>query len=146
MLTIRAGDHASQVATIAEIPVTFLCDEHAENELSIGNISQPSPGQILSGKGQVISGWALDWEGVAQIQILIDGLPAGLAVQGFPLNWLNAFYPGYPQIAAPGWAMYLDTTPFSNGPHVLEAVVTDVQGVSTFIGKRPVVIHNPGNQ
>jgi len=142
VLTIRAGDHAGQVSYIGEIPVTFICDENLGNEEGIGNIDQPGFGQQLSGFTYV-SGWALDWEGIGLVQVLIDGYVVGPAETGLVYPPLNGLYLGYPQSAAPGWRLLLDTRQYSNGTHQIELLVTDVKGQGTYMGKRQFVIANP---
>ncbi|HEX7183817.1 MAG TPA: hypothetical protein VF756_18455 [Thermoanaerobaculia bacterium] len=142
LLTIRAGDHFGQVTNIAEMPVTFTCDEDIFNEETLGEISNPRNGQLFSGIIQAI-GWALDWEGVAQIQVLVDGSPVGNATHGFARPAVTSAYPGYPESAAPGWQISFDSREFSNGEHWLEVIVTDDLGVTTYIGRRRIVIANP---
>lgn len=142
VLTIRSGDHAGQVSTIQEIPVTFLCDENLGNEESIGNIDNPGFGQQLSGFTYV-NGWAVDWEGIGLVQILIDGIVVGPAETGLPYPTIEGLYLGYPQGGAAGWRILLDTREYSNGAHQIELLVTDVKGVSTYIGKRQFIVANP---
>lgn len=143
VITIRAGDHANQVRNIAEFPVTFLCDEGLPNELAIGNIDLPRQGLLYRGVIQT-TGWVVDFEGVNQIQILVDGALQGFATYGLPRPdvFELSFYPGYPNIAAPGWRFDLDTRLFANGEHFLETVAVDNLGVQTLIGKRRFVINN----
>jgi N-acetylmuramoyl-L-alanine amidase len=140
-LIVRGGDVSSQVRNIAEIRATFVCDENLGNEESIGEIRRPRPGNLYGGV-IVVDGFALDWEGVDEIAVLVDGVEVGTAVHGFP-DLATSLYPGYPESAAPGWRFSLDTTAFSNGEHFLEVVVTDDLGNDTFIGKRRFVIANP---
>jgi hypothetical protein len=145
ILTIRAGDHASQVRDIAEIPVTFVCDQNLPNESSVGDIDLPRNGLLYHGV-VTTSGWALDWNGVRSIQILVDGHPNGLATYGFPRPdvFELSYYPGFPGGGAPGWQFALDTTQLSNGEHFLDVVVTDNLGATTYIGKRRFVVNNVG--
>jgi N-acetylmuramoyl-L-alanine amidase len=142
VLTIRAGDHAGQVSLIGEVPVTFLCDENLGNEEGIGAIDNPGFGQQLSGFTYV-SGWALDFEGIGLVQVLIDGIVVGPAETGLSYPFISSLYVGYPQSAAPGWRLLIDTRNYSNGPHQIELLVTDVKGVSTYIGKRQFIVNNP---
>ncbi len=141
-LTIRAGDLYEQISTVDEIVVNFTCDEFIDNEESIGDIGQPRDGQLFSGIMRV-NGWALDWEGVQQIEINVDGFGVGFATQGFSRPTVTSAYPGYPESAAPGWEHSFDTTRFSNGEHYLEVIVTDDLGNTTYIGRRRFVIGNP---
>jgi len=145
ILTIRAGDHASQLNNIAEIPVTFTCDQNLPNEISIGNIDLPRNGLLYNGVIQV-TGWALDWEGVSNVQVLVDGTPSGNAVYGlartdvFELN----YYPGYPNFVGPGYQYALDTRLLANGEHFIDVIVTDLLGSTTYIGKKRIVVNNVG--
>jgi N-acetylmuramoyl-L-alanine amidase len=142
VLTIRAGDHAGQVSIISEIPVTFICDEHLGNEEGVGNIDQPVFGQQLSGFTYV-SGWALDWEGLGAVQVLIDGAVVGFAETGLTYPSISSLYLGYPQSATPGWRLLIDTRNYSNGPHQIELQIIDILNQSTYVGKRQFVINNP---
>ena len=143
ILTVRAADHANQVRNISEIPVTFSCDEDGTNENSLGDIDLPRNGLLYH--GTILStGWALDFEGIGSIQFLVDGHFVGLASGGIARPDITSAYPGYPQSAAPGWQLSLDTTKFSNGEHFIDVIVVDVFGVQTQIGKRRFVINNVG--
>lgn len=142
ILTIRAGDHADQTANIGEIAVTFTCDEDILNEDSFGDIYLPENGLIYHGTVQ-IQGWALDWEGVHQVFLLVDGETLGEATLGLARPGVSSLFPGFPDSAAPGWIVSLDTTQLSDGKHELEVLVRDDTGVETFIGKRTFNVFNP---
>ena len=145
-LTIRAGDVFEQISTIGETVVTFRCDDapgEAQNEDSFGDIEQPFDGNLYSGIMRV-RGWALDWEGVVRVEIFVDGFNLGPAAYFLQRPLITPIYPGYPNAAFPGWELSFDTTQFANGEHFLEAVVTDVLGAQTYIGRRRFVIANPG--
>ncbi len=143
VLTVRAGDHANQVRNIAEIPVTFSCDQNNANENATGNIDVPLRGLQYHGVIQA-TGWAIDFEGVSQVIVLVDGTIVGFANYGIPRPDVQDlyFYAGYPNLAAPGWAFTLDTTKLADGEHFLEAVVVDNVGANTYIGKRRFIIAN----
>ena len=141
-LSVRVGDTFEQISVIDEIVVTFTCDEFLGDEESIGDIGQPRDGQLFSGTMRV-NGWALDWEGVQRIQVLVDAVPVGDATHGFVRPTVSSSYPGYPESAAPGWELTFDTRQFENGEHFLEVIVTDDLGNDTFIGRRRFVVANP---
>jgi len=145
VLTIRAGDHASQLRDIAEIPVTFSCDQNLPNENSVGDIDLPQNGLLYHGV-VTTTGWALDFNGVQSIAILVDGNGAGFATYGFPRPDVFAlsYYPGFPNVVNPGWQLQLDTTKLNNGEHFLDVIVTDTLGATTYIGKRRFVVNNVG--
>lgn len=144
-LTIRSGDLANETRNIAEFPVTFSCDTNFNNEASFGDIDLPLNGLLYHGT-ITASGWALDWEGVASVQILVDGHPFGNALYGFarPDVFALSYYPGYPNITGPGWQFSLDTTLLQNGEHFLDVVVTDNLGFTTYVGKKRFVVNNVG--
>ena len=54
-LTIRAGDYFGNVANIAEIPVSFFCDENTGNAGAIGFIDGPDNGAIIDGITEILS-------------------------------------------------------------------------------------------
>jgi N-acetylmuramoyl-L-alanine amidase len=145
ILTIRASDHASQVRDIAEIPVTFVCDQNLPNENSVGDIDLPQNGLLYHGV-VTTSGWTVDFNGVQSIQILVDGNVVGNATYGFARPDINLpyFYPGFPNVNNPGWQFQLDTTKLNNGEHFLEVIVTDGLGATTDLGKRRFVVNNVG--
>ncbi|HWM89724.1 MAG TPA: hypothetical protein VN493_03055 [Thermoanaerobaculia bacterium] len=142
LLTIRAGDHADQTNNIAELVVTFMCDEDIANEAAFGDIYLPKNGLVYSGTVQV-QGWALDWEGVHQVFLIVDGDIVGEATYGLSRPGVSALFPGYPDSPAPGWTVNLDTRKLSEGRHDLEVLVRDDVGNETFIGKRPFSVFNP---
>lgn len=143
VLSIRSGDHFGQVSIIREIPVTFVCDENLGNEQAVGQIDPNlQPYTLVSGNA-FVTGWALDWEGVFKVTVLVDGISVGDTGLGLVRTDISALYLGYPQSAAPGFALSFDSRQFSNGPHEIEVLVTDNLGAQTFIGKRPVIFANP---
>lgn len=140
-ITVRAADHASQVRNIAEMDVTFICDQSTNNENSFGDIDLPRGGLLYHGIVQT-TGWALDWEGIASIRVLVDGHDFGFASGGIARPDITFFYPGFPQSLAPGWSFLLETRALENGQHFLDVIVLDVFGRETYIGRRRFVVSN----
>lgn len=141
-LSIRSGDVNANSAEIAEVPVTFLCDEFIPNEGAFGKIDLPVDGLQFAGT-VAFTGWALDWEGVSQVQIFVDGDLEGDAVYGLPRPQVTSTYPGYPDADFPGWSYSLATTGLSNGNHQMQVVVIDELGASTLVGERSFTVANP---
>lgn len=141
-ITIRAGDHADQVVNIDEMFAYFVCDETILNEEGFGDIYGPRNGLTYAGT-VTAQGWALDWEGVGQVLILVDGEIVGQATYGQARPGVSALYPGYPDSALPGWTYQLDTTKLADGKHDLEVLVRDLVGGETYIGKRTFTTYNP---
>ena len=140
-ITIRSGDYYGNVANIAEIPVAFFCDENTGNEGSFGFIDHPDNGELIDGIKDIY-GWVLDAEGVAEVQIWLDGQWVGDAAFGLPRPDVSSVYPGYPDSLAPGWIFLLDTTLTSDGLHHVQAVAVDDFGATSIIGERYVTIRN----
>lgn len=140
VVTIRAGDISGQAANIDEIPVFFSCLEAFPNIDSLGDFVVP-PG-LLSGI-VLIEGWALDLEGVAEVQIFVDGVMVGVASHGFPRPLVTAMHPGFPESANPGWLFNLDTRMLTNGEHRMQVRVEDEPGQLTLIGERLFTVLNP---
>ncbi len=140
-LTVRSGDLFGTVVNIAEMPVTFICDEDLGNENSFGLIGFPQKGLVYGGTIEA-QGWALDFEGIQRVDVLVDGSFVGSAVTGLLRPGVGMQYPGYPESPNPGWSLAIDTTQFSNGRHSLNVVVVDDTGATTLIGERDFEIRN----
>lgn len=75
-----------------------------------------------------LHGWALDDDGVAAVDVVVDGLVAGRADYGRSRPGVANSYPGYPDSAAAGFAFELDTTHYLNGLHTVTARVRSDTG------------------
>jgi N-acetylmuramoyl-L-alanine amidase len=143
VLTIRAGDISGQVANVAEIPVSFLCDNRIGNEEGFGWVGPVRPINLTDGVARV-TGWALDWEGVDRVDFLVDGRPVGsVSYPGSFQPFIASTYPGYPNSLTSGWEFFFDTTGLSDGDHDLQAILVDELGRRTLIGRRDFVVDNP---
>lgn len=141
VLTVRAGDIGHTVKNIAEIPVSFLCENRIGNEEGFGWIAPVRPINIGDGVIQA-SGWALDWNGVRRVVIYVDGKRVGVATYGFPTPAVALKYPGYPDNPNAGWRISIDSTQFSDGQHDLQAILVDKLGRRTLLGERRFVLDN----
>jgi N-acetylmuramoyl-L-alanine amidase len=140
-LGIRAGDLANQATIVDTLPVTFRCADAGVDDLPIGEIDLPVGGNFFGGVVP-ITGFALDLDGVDLVQIFVDGVLQGTATYGIPRPEVAAIHPGFPDSATPGWLFLLDTRVLSDGPHELQVVVIDDNGVSGLIGERPFLVEN----
>lgn len=75
-----------------------------------------------------LHGWALDDDGVAAVDIYVDGLPIGRTIYGLARSGVTARHPGFPDSAAAGYVFELDTSRYLNGLHKLEARVISRTG------------------
>jgi hypothetical protein len=90
-------------------------------------IDQPTPQATLLGIA-TISGWAINTTAaITRVAILVDGVQKGTATYGARRGDVCVVYTG-PNCPAVGWTFPLDTTLLANGPHVLQATASVVQG------------------
>ncbi len=141
VLTIRVGDIAGQVSDVAEIPVSFQCDNRIGNEEGFGWIARLEPINIVDGVAHA-QGWALDWEGVARVEVFVDGSLLGDATYGRSTPAIALQYPGYPSNTHAGWDFSFNTNELADGRHDLQAILIDSEGQSTLLGERSFVIDN----
>ncbi|MEM9293556.1 MAG: Ig-like domain-containing protein [Acidobacteriota bacterium] len=149
VLTVRASDVGGQVDEVDEFAVNFFCDENITNEGSFGLVGQPVAGRQYSGILSM-SGWALDREGVKEVEVHVDGELVGLAAYGSPRFTVGSRYPSYPDRGGPGWSFALDTSNFTNGEHNIQVFVIDngiiadppVPSARVLIGERTVTFAN----
>lgn len=85
-----------------------------------------------------LHGWALDDDGVAWVDILVDGRWAGRAQYGRSRPGVAENNPGYPDSAAAGFAFELDSTRYLNGLHRVTARVVSETGEAANL--TPVVL------
>ena len=141
VFTIRAGDITGQVANVDENVYRLTCDEFEGNEPSFGVVANPSPVDIYHGT-ITVTGWALDFEGVAFIEVFADGKLVGTATHGIPRPFIASRYPGYPDSAGPGYTFLFDTTVVADGWVDIIVRVTDEAGRRTIIGERTIRVDN----
>lgn len=108
-------------------------------------IDRPAPGETLTGEVEV-SGWAYSEDiGVAEVRVLVDGIPAGAAEYGVPRPDVVEVMgvgsdPNAPHL---GFRTALDTAGLPDGRRRLELEVVDRRGTAVRRGARDIVIRNP---
>lgn len=140
-LTIRAGDYGNNVRNIAQIPVNFVCDDEATVERSIGKVEEPSFTQPWFGN-ITVKGWAVDFQGIASVDVRVNGFSVGQATLGTPRPDVAEFFPGYPSSTSAGWSFNFDTRTVNDGSVTFEIWVRDLLGDETLIGEGVAVIDN----
>ena len=91
----------------------------------IGSTDVPAPGSTISGVTPV-QGWTFDDVNVVKVEILVDGTVDGTANYGSSRQDVADAYPH--ASANVGFSYPLDTTKYTNGPHVLNVRVADGAG------------------
>jgi hypothetical protein len=143
-LTVRAGDFGNNVRNIAQLNVFFSCDNEGGNEKSIGKVEEPSFTQPWNGV-ITVRGWAVDFEGVATVEVKVNGFIVGTATLGGPRLDVAELYPGYPAVKSAGWTFSYDTRNTNDGQVTFEVWVRDIHGDETLIGEGVAVIDNRDN-
>lgn len=89
-----------------------------------------------------LHGWALDDDGVASVDIMVDRRVIGRAQYGRQRPGVTQSFPGYPDSDAPGFAFELDSTRFRNGVHAVNALVTTETGETVLLSSRSLSFTN----
>ena len=139
VLSIRAGDRRSQTKEIDSISVNLRCDEFFGDEAAFGFINDFDG---IAGDTIQIDGWALDAQGVARVEIYVDGVLLGNATYGLANEGATLAYPGFPNSSLPGWIATINTHGLAEGTRVLTAIVIDNQGNNHQIGERQFHVRN----
>jgi len=105
-------------------------------EQPFGFFNQLGGGNAASGAMPLV-GWALDDDGVAAVDVLVDGRIVGRAVYGGSRPDVAVRFPGFPDSDGAGFTFWVDTTRFLNGLHTVSALVHTTAGERTFL--RPLV-------
>jgi hypothetical protein len=114
------------------------------NQAPLGELELPGSNQPMNGVFPV-TGWALDDEAVAYVEIMVDGLAMGNAVTGIHRPDIGNRFPSDPNAEYSGFVRMLNTTALNNGIHVIAVRVVDNQGASRVIGRRFVQTFNTGS-
>ncbi len=125
------GDYGTRSVTV----------DNEINQAPFGGLDLPGPNQPMNGVFPV-TGWALDNEEVAVVEIVLDGLSAGNAVLGVHRPDIGHQFPSHPEAEFAGFIRMLNTTVLTNGVHSIAVRLTDNEGVSTVIGRRFVQTFN----
>ena len=140
-IAIRAGDEEETVSQFSAMSVDVLCDETTSDIPAFGFIDTPANYALINGSAYQIFGWAVDLQGVATVQVDVDGQVVGNATYGL-------YRPDVPledsrvRSANVGFSFILDTTKLSNSQHDIVVYVVDRAGHRSEIGRRKVVVDN----
>jgi hypothetical protein len=105
---------------------------------AIGSIDQPIA-EILDQTRFVVSGWALDRDGIRKVEAVLDGAVVTALRFGLPRQDVQQVHPGYPDSATAGFEGHLDLTGRVSGHHFLEVVATDGSGRRTVLARKHVI-------
>ncbi|WP_160722733.1 Ig-like domain-containing protein [Bacillus sp. USDA818B3_A] len=104
-----------------------------------GTVDEPKNDSQVKGN-TLIRGWFLDQNGVAKVEVLVDGKITGQAKYGLARTDVAAAYPAYKN-ANSGYQYTLNTANLSNGQHTLTVRETGKTGVKTEL-TRTITVRN----
>ena len=90
----------------------------------IGELESPSGGKNMSGV-KAIYGWALDKEGIAKIELFVDGSYVCQIPYGGLREDLREAHPRYPKADQSGFALIWNYSVLTPGEHTVEVVITN---------------------
>ena len=108
---------------------------------AMGDLNGPARNQTLSGIAPVW-GWFVDGNGVAKIEVLVDGSVVGTANKDLSRPDVLAAYPAYAN-GSSGYAYMLNTMQLSNGNHQIVIRETSAKNVQTSLPARTIAVNNP---
>jgi len=112
--------------------------------MAIGVVDLPVRNVVPAGTIE-ISGWAVDPQGVAAVEIVADGGEVIAATPGLPYagahrESLELYYPSYPRVARAGFVAHLPARLLDSGAVELRTRVVSATGVRTEIDRRRLVV------
>jgi hypothetical protein len=129
---------------IAAIGLIALRGAIAATPLATGIVDRPKQNQVPYGAIEFV-GWALDPRGVARVELVTDKGEVYRADYGRPYAGargepLILYFPTYPDVALPGFAVSLPPQALADGSVGVRTVVVNVDGVRTEIDRRRLVV------
>ncbi len=129
---------------IATIGYIALRTTIAAMPLATGIVDRPKQNRVPDGAVEFV-GWALDPRGVARVELVADGGDVYRADYGRPYAGargepLALYFPGYPDVALPGFAVSLPPQALAAGSLGVRTFVVNVDGVHTEIDRRRLVV------
>ncbi len=113
------------------------------NQPPFGSVDQPDGSGIYNGTGVFpVVGWAADADGIARVDVQIDGANMGSAMYGDARPDVAAAFADFPAALFSGFIANVDTTRVLDGMHVLTITATDRNGLERLIGRRTIQVFN----
>ena len=129
--------------TVQEIGRRQITIDNTLNAPPIGSVDIPDLGGTYNATGAFpVVGWAADTDGVARINVAMDGAILQNAIYGDERPDVGNTFPDFPSAEFSGFIAQIDTTRIQNGVHLLEVTAVDRLGAQRLIGRRQVQIFN----
>ncbi|HJQ41343.1 MAG TPA: hypothetical protein VKB93_29735 [Thermoanaerobaculia bacterium] len=145
---IRVGDLEGTFADLPNgdgIPVWFQCAPDNFGFPSTGFIEFPQRYDYVGGD-VVFRGWAINEQGVKEVQLIVDGTYVGNAIYGLPRPDVQEQYPFVVDSRLSGWSFTFDTRKLVNSQHRLTVRVVSKFGTSNEIGSQDFYVANNNPQ
>ena len=124
------------VAILAQAPLRYAM---SVTPMAFGVVDRPRQNKVAGGDVEW-SGWAIDPQGVARVELVVDGaaFPAryGLPYRGAHDEPLTLYFPAYPNTANAGFAGELPAQALARGGAEVRTVVVNAAGTRTEIDRR----------
>jgi hypothetical protein len=129
--------------TFTELGRRTINIDNTINQAPFGNVDIPDLSGTFNASGSFpVSGWALDTDGVAKVEVLIDNGVVQNAMYGDPRPDVGNTFSDWPDALYSSFIANVDTTRIQDGVHTLDVRATDRLGLSRLIGRRVVQIFN----
>jgi hypothetical protein len=131
--------------TVTELGRRTISIDNTLNQAPFGNVDIPDLSGTFNASGSFpVSGWALDTDGIAKVEVLIDGGVVQNAMYGDPRPDVANTFADWPAALYSAFVANVDTTRIQDGVHTLDVRATDNTGLARLIGRRVVQIFNEG--
>jgi hypothetical protein len=129
--------------TFTELGRRTIDVNNSLNQSPFGNVDIPDLSGTFNASGSFpVSGWALDTDGVAKVEVLIDNGVVQNAMYGDARPDVGNTFADWPNALFSAFIANVDTTRIQDGVHTLDVRATDRLGLSRLIGRRVVQIFN----
>jgi len=113
------------------------------NQAPFGNLDTPDLAFAYNASGSFpVQGWALDTDGIAAVDVYVDGGILQSAVYGDARPDVANTYPDFPAALYSSFIANIDSTRLVDGVHLLEVKAVDRNGLSRLIGRRQIQVFN----
>lgn len=117
--------------------------DNTQNQAPFGSVDIPDAKGTYNASGSFpVSGWVADADGIARVDVYIDGGVVQSAMYGDARPDVHNTYPDFPASLFSGFVANVDTTRIQDGIHLLEIRATDRLGMARLIGRRQIQILN----
>ncbi len=144
VLLVRVYTEDNRIYEVGERTVMI---DNSINQPPFGFVETPdSTSTIYDVNGSFpVTGWAADVDGVAHVDIQIDGFNVQTAVYGEPRADVANAFPDLPSAMFSGFIAQVDSTRFLDGVHTLVVKAVDRKGLTRTLGTRTIQIFNSEN-